>query len=128
MQEVEVRINLDPKLLTLKNFQFELEKNSLKARTAIYISNEVRYRRLKNLEGTDSHIVIIDTEGIKIVKRIINVYRSFNPQNNVSARAKFLYQLQHIKNIFVNIIVLKMMQNMTMAQQVSKFILKLHFQ
>ena len=35
-----------------------------------------------NLEGINSHIVIIDTDGIKNVKRIITVYRSFNPQNN----------------------------------------------
>ena len=32
------------------------------------------------------------------IKRIINVYRSFSPQGNVNARAKFLYQLNIIKN------------------------------
>ena len=53
---------------------------------------------MKSLEGNDSHIVIIDTEGINNVKRIINVYRSFNPQSNVYARTKFVYQLQLIKN------------------------------
>ena len=98
MQEVEIGNNFDPKLLSLKNFQFELETNSLKARAGIYISNEVKYRRMLNLEGINSHIVIIDTEGIKNVKRIINVYRSFNPQNNVNAREKFIYQLGLIKN------------------------------
>ena len=51
-----------------------------------------------NLEGTNSHIVIIDLEGPITVKRIINVYRSFNPQNNVSARDKFKYQLEIIKS------------------------------
>ena len=29
--------------------------------------------------------------------RIINIYRSFNPQNNVSPRDKFKYQIQLIK-------------------------------
>ena len=51
-----------------------------------------------NLEGTNSHIVIIDLEGPITVKRIINAYRSFNPQNNVSARNKFKYQLEIIKS------------------------------
>ena len=47
---------------------------------------------MKNLEGVDSHIVLIDIEGLKSVKRIVNVYRIFNPQNNVNARAKFIYK------------------------------------
>ena len=64
LQEVEIGNNFDPKLLSLKNFQFELETNSLKARTGIYIPNEVKYRSMLNLEGINSHIVIIDTKGI----------------------------------------------------------------
>ena len=78
-----------------------METNSLKSRTAIYVSNSISYRRMYNLEGTNSHIVIIDLEGPITVKRIINVYRSFNPQNNVSARDKFKYQLEisnHLNN------------------------------
>ena len=51
---------------------------------------------MSNLEGVDSHIVIIDILNCSI-KRIINVYRSFNPQNNVNAREKFKYQLEIIK-------------------------------
>ena len=60
LQEVKVEINLDPKLLSLKNFQFELETNSVKSRTGIFIANEIPYRRMLYLEGNDSHIVIID--------------------------------------------------------------------
>ena len=89
LQEVEVESNLDPKLLSLKNFHFELETNSVKSRTEIFIATEIPYRRMYNLEGNDSHIVVIDIEGIASIKRIINVYRSFNPQNNVNARVKF---------------------------------------
>ena len=68
LQEVEVENNLDPKLLSLKNFQFELETNSVKSRTGIFIANEVPYRRRSNLEGKDSHKVIIDIEGKKRMK------------------------------------------------------------
>ena len=41
--------------------------------------------------------VIIDLEGRGEVSRIINLYRSFSPQNNISASYKFKYQLQLIK-------------------------------
>ena len=43
-------------------------------------------------------MVIIDLKGCRSVNRLINIYRSFNPQHNVNARAKFRYQLELIKN------------------------------
>ena len=48
---------------------------------------------MSHLRGINSHIVIIDLVKSCAIKRIINLYRSFNPQNNVSARTKFTYQL-----------------------------------
>ena len=63
----------------------------------MYISTKVKYKRRTDLEGTDSNLVIIDLEGRGVVSRIINLYRSFSPQNNLSARDKFKYQLQLIK-------------------------------
>ena len=42
----------------LPNYQFELEVNSLKLRTSIYISDSVSYRRMFQLEGNDSHLVL----------------------------------------------------------------------
>ena len=44
LQEVEIEWGFDPETLKLKNFQFELETNSLKSRTAIYVSNSISYR------------------------------------------------------------------------------------
>ena len=85
LQEVEVDYNLDPSILIIKNYQFELENNSLKARTGVYINNEVSYKRMIHLEGVDSHIIVIDLVKSTEIKRIIYVYRSFNPQNNVNA-------------------------------------------
>ena len=49
------------------------------------------------MEGTNSNLVIIDIKDTKMPTRLINIYRSFNPQDNVSARDKFKYQLQLIK-------------------------------
>ena len=49
------------------------------------------------LEGINSNLFSVDIESAGSVKRIINVYRSFNPQNNVTARIKFKYQLELIK-------------------------------
>ena len=48
-------------------------------------------------KGVNSNIVIFDIEGRGDISRIINLYRSFNPQSNLSAREKFKYQLQLIK-------------------------------
>ena len=79
LQEVEFESRLDPSLLKIKNFNFELEVNSLKARAGIYISKVVEYKRMKSLRGNDSHIVIIDLVKPSAIKRIINIYRSFNP-------------------------------------------------
>ena len=42
--------------------------------------------------------MIIDLEGPGSINRIINVFRSFNPQNNVNPRTKFKQQLEIIKN------------------------------
>ena len=101
LQEVEIESVYDPSVLNIKNFHFELEVNSLKLRTGIYISKSVLYRRMKQLEGVDSNLIIIDIESTVSVKRIINVYRSFNPQNNVNARIKFKYQLDLIKRAMI---------------------------
>ena len=101
LQEVEIESVYDPSVLNIKNFHFELEVNSLKLRTGIYISKSVLYRRMKQLEGVDSNLIIIAIESTGSVKRIINVYRSFNPQNNVNARIKFKYQLDLIKRAMI---------------------------
>ena len=74
-----------------------MELNSAKSRVGVYASKSVEYTRMSHLEGVDSHIVIIDISNCAI-KRIINVYRSFNPQNNVNERTKLKYQLELIRN------------------------------
>ena len=97
LQEVEIRKNVASKDLNIRGFNLELENNSEKSRTCIYVSNKIKYRRRPDLEGINSNIVIIDIDCKSKVSRVINLYRSFNPQDNVSARDKFKYQLQLIK-------------------------------
>ena len=54
----------------------------------------------KNLEGHNSHMVIIDLENeAECKKRIINIYRSFNP-NGETAKELFTRQLNLISQAF----------------------------
>ena len=52
------------------------------------------------IEGVDSNLIIIVIES-KVPTRLINIYRNFNPQHNVSQRKKFKYQLSFIKNAII---------------------------
>ena len=76
-----------------------MENCKLKKRCGVYISNNIKYHRKSDLEGPDSHLVIIDIDdGIKL-RRIINIYRSFNPINE-SAKDLFGRQLDQISAAF----------------------------
>ena len=90
LQEVEIEKDYDYTTLNLENFCLEVENNSVKSRVGIFINNEITYKRMDLLEGIDSHIVIIDISNSCIVKRIINVYRCFNPQGNITLQEKFM--------------------------------------
>ena len=103
MQETQIHYNIDHNLLSFPGYTIEKENNSSTARTAIYISNKITYIRRGELEGQDSHLVIIDVLGAKDARdsydvRIINLYRSFAPQNGVGQREKFGYQLDLLNN------------------------------
>ena len=47
MQEVEIETNFDPEMLNIKDYNFELEVNSLKSRTGVYVTKSILYRRMK---------------------------------------------------------------------------------
>ena len=97
MQETQINLNIDHNLLSFPGYTIETETNTSTSRTAIYIRNNIQYLRRRELEGQDSHLVIIDLLGSH-VSRIINLYRSFTPQHDVTQRDKFGYQLELIKN------------------------------
>ena len=44
LQEVEIRKNVASKDLNIRGFNLELENNSEKSRTCIYVSNKIKYR------------------------------------------------------------------------------------
>jgi hypothetical protein len=56
----------------------------------------VEYMRRVDLEGVDSHLIVVDIRAKSNI-RIINFYRCFNPQEGISAKNKFIMQLQLIK-------------------------------
>ena len=102
-KEVEIPKNVAGKDLNLSGFNLELENNSEKSRTCIYVSNKIKYRRRPDLEGINSNVIIIDIDCKSKVSRVVNLYRSFNPQDNVSARDKFRYLTYKVKckNVFI---------------------------
>ena len=83
LQEVEIGHDYDHTLLTEKDLKIKVEKNDIKLRSAIIIRDNIMYERRQDLEGKNLGIVIIDLNG-NDKYRIVNVYRSFNPPNNVS--------------------------------------------
>ena len=101
LQETEIEKTFDKNLLRIPGFNLELENNSSLSLVGYYISNELNYKQNLALEGVDSNLIIIDIEGTNPT-RIINLYRSFNPQNGVSQRGKFKYQVSLIRKSFVN--------------------------
>ena len=80
LQETEITKFYNNQMLTLRDYNLEIEKNSVKGRVAIYIKNGINYVRRTELEGIDSHLVIVDIK-VETQFRLINLYRSFNPQN-----------------------------------------------
>ena len=99
LQEVELETSFQSNLLSFQGFNLEVEQNTIKARTAIYIKDSIPFVRRTDLEGLDSHIVIIDVMG-ESKHRLINLYRCFNPQDGSTAREKFMYQLDIVRNAF----------------------------
>ena len=88
MQETEIDNNLHHDEINIVKYCLELERNSLKSRVGFYVSKSVSYVRRYDLEGLDSNLIIIDLEGTLNI-RLVNVYRSFAPQNGILQREKF---------------------------------------
>ena len=48
----------------------------------MYIRSNITYERKLELETINSHVMIVDLQNGKMKRnRIMNIYRSFNPQN-----------------------------------------------
>ena len=106
MQETEVYNNLDESLLGINGFFLEMETNDKKKRTGIYINSNIKYTRRKDLESIGLHLVILDVSATKNF-RLINMYRTFNPPNNITPKDFFYLQMAQIKAAYtVNTILL----------------------
>ena len=92
LQETELESAYQNDLLSFPGFAIEVEQNDVKKRVGVYIKSTISYRRRIDLEGRNSHLIVLDLCGSPEL-RIISIYRSFRPQENITAREKFEYQL-----------------------------------
>ena len=63
----------------MSGYQLKLEKNYLKSRVCIYLKNSIEYLRKTDMEGKNSHLLVIGLIGNLNAKRIININRSLYP-------------------------------------------------
>ena len=97
LQETEIPKDYPRALLSFSDYKIEIEGNQQKKRTAIYINDKIKYERREDLEGINSHIIVIDILGNKHY-RIISIYRTFRPPINLSVTDFFKYQISVVKN------------------------------
>ena len=82
------------------------------SKAAIYVNSRIKYNRKKDLEGVNSHLVILDLKS-PVNRRNINIYRCFSPQFNVAQRDKFAQQLQLLWQILQTNIIYSWWQHTT---------------
>ena len=78
LQETELESDYPTNILSFRGYCIETERNTGKIRVATYIKDTISYTRRTDLEGENSHLVIIDMND-RNSTRIINIYRAFNP-------------------------------------------------
>ena len=78
VQETDIVKDYPEDLLTFPGFSLELEKNDVKARFGVYLSTKISYKRRNDLEGQNSHLVIIDIHGNKHTRRGLFNYHCTN--------------------------------------------------
>ena len=96
LQEVDIAKDYPSDILSIKDFSLDVDNNDIKARVAIYTRMTIPKKRRSDLEGNNSNIIVIDLD-LKLKYRIINLYRSFNPPNNLNQNEHLKYQLDLIK-------------------------------
>ena len=64
MQETEIEINVDCSLLSFPSYIYESENNTTKSRVGCYVNSKLSYARRADLEGLNSHLVILDIYGL----------------------------------------------------------------
>ena len=102
IQECDIKKDYPANILTFKNFNLEVEKNSIKARCCTYVRGGVPYVRRDDLEGMDNNLVIIQMKTNTQSYLIINLYRSFSQQGAVTPELRFTAQVNIIKSAILN--------------------------
>ena len=64
MQELKVEHDYDCNLLSIPGYVLEIE-NSTKKRIGCYIRDNLNYERRTDLEAMNTHLLIIDLQGLK---------------------------------------------------------------
>ena len=98
VQETEIQPDYPINLLTFSGYNYESESNNLKARCGIYVANSISYVRRHEMETKNIHVMIIDLND-QLNTRIINLYRTFNPQNGQTQKQFFEAQILSITNL-----------------------------
>ena len=101
IQECELQKDFDERHLTFKNYNLETEINMVKRRTCVYIHNKINYIRRMELEGENNHIIVMDID-LKKKYRLINIYRTFAPTDNMNPTRKFEEQINIINNCIIS--------------------------
>ena len=96
IQETGVLQGYPEELLNCNNFVLELEMNDTKKRTGIYLNKNLKYKRRRDLEKINMHVVVVDIIGHQSI-RIISLYRSFRPVD-LSPSVFFESQLEILEN------------------------------
>ena len=92
LQETELGHNFPEEILNSSDYCFEAENSTNKKRVGIYVHKRLNYQRRFELEEKNRHLIIIDLE-LDINIRIITLYRSFRPPDNLSPADFFRRQL-----------------------------------
>ena len=101
LQETELELNIDHNLMSFPGFIYESENNTIRSRVGCFIRSNITYVRRSDLEGQNSHLVILDIKARSNI-RIITIYRPFNPQQNAHPLEFFKYQIDLIQNAYNN--------------------------
>ena len=73
LQETEIGDNFPENVLNFGGYNIELESNSEKKRTGIYLRSDIKYKRRSDLEKSDMHVIVVDIL-CDVKFRIVNVY------------------------------------------------------
>ena len=97
IQETELEKDYPVEILTFKGYGLEMEKNSTKLRSGIYIRDSISYTRRTDLEEENTHVVIIDINDRKKHELLIYIAH-LTPPPGLTQKALFDKQIQILNN------------------------------